>query len=256
LTGYTAELMFRRPYLVVLLVALAALGVAASGCDSGPTTCSVGEIEVQEIEVGDGVIATADSRVNISYSGALEDGRLVASQMEQTVNLSETSPPGFRQGVAGMRENGERRFTLPPNLGFGPGGGPVGIPACAVIIFTVTLHDVVPQGCANNAPTVTIEESAIGTGIEATATSRVTVNSTLSLVDGTVIESRTNAQLLLSDPSIIAGIRQGIPGMREGGRRRVLIPPNLAYGQAGLPSQGVPSCATLLYDVELITVVP
>jgi FKBP-type peptidyl-prolyl cis-trans isomerase len=238
------------------LLALAAGTSLAGGCDSAPSTCQTGQIQIVELEVGSGAIATDSSRVSLTYTGRLEDGREVANESELTVTLSETAPPGFRQGVAGMRENGRRRFTLPPNLGFGPDGGPVGIPACARLIFTVELHEVLPVGCSNNAPNVTIEDPVVGSGAEAVGTSRVTVNSTLSLLNGTIIETRSNAQFLLTDASVLAGIRQGIVGMRVGGQRRVFIPPNLGYGLAGLPTQGVPGCATLVYDVELIAVEP
>lgn len=235
------------------LIAFAAFAVA--GCDGGTETCAGGDIIVTELEVGTGFVADDSSRVSITYAGELEDGRQVANEGPVTVNLYETAPPGFRQGVAGMRENGRRRFRLPPSLGFGPDGGPAGIPACARLVFTVELHEVLAQGCNNTAPEVTIEDPVIGTGLEATSSSRVTVNSTLSLLDGTVIETRTDHTILLSDASVLEGIRLGIPGMREGGVRRVFIPPNFGFGAGGLPPT-IPPCAVLIYDVELITVLP
>ncbi len=247
--------MSRRTHLLTLLGAFA-LAAGAGGCDSAPATCPAGTIQIVDLAAGAGTAANDSSRVNITYTGRLEDGREVANETEVTVSLSETAPPGFRQGVAGMRENGRRRFTLPPNLGFGPDGGPVGIPSCARLIFTVELHEVLPPGCNNNAPNVTIEDAVVGSGTEAGGTSLVTVNSTLSLLDGTEIDSRSAAQFRLNDGSQITGIRQGIVGMRVGGRRRVFIPPNLGYGPAGLPAQGVPGCAMLVYDVELLDVQP
>ena len=240
---------------ILATLALSAGAFIATGCDSGPATCQSGQIQIVELEVGSGIVATDSSRVNLTYTGRLEDGREVANESDVTVSLDETAPPGFRQGVAGMRENGRRRFTLPPNLGFGPDGGPVGIPACARLIFTVELHEVLPPGCNNNAPNVTIEDPLVGSGAEAVGTSRVTVNSTLSLLDGTTIETQTGDQFLLTDGDILTGIRQGIVGMRVGGQRRVFIPPNLGYGVAGIPGQ-VPACATLVYDVELLAVEP
>jgi FKBP-type peptidyl-prolyl cis-trans isomerase FkpA len=119
----------------------------------------------------------------------------------------------------------------------------------------VEVHDVLAPGCSNAAPDVTIEDRVVGTGVEATATSRVTVNSTLSLIDGTIIETRTNHTFMVNDPSVLEGIRLGIPGMREGGTRRVFIPPNLGFGVGGLPPT-IPSCAVLIYDVELLAVLP
>lgn len=240
---------------ILAQMALVAVAAVAGGCDSAPSTCSAGVIQSVDFQIGVGVAANDSSRVRLTSTATLEDGRLVSSDVDQTVSLSETVPIGFRQGVAGMRANGRRRFTLPPNLGFGPDGIPGVVPSCARLIFTVELHEVLPVGCSNNAPTVTIEDPLVGTGAEAVGTSRVTVNSTLSLFDGTIVESRSGAQFLLTDGSVLAGIRQGIVGMRVGGQRRVFIPPNLGFGAAGIPGQ-VPACATLVYDVELLAVEP
>ena len=49
---------------------------------------------------------------------------------------------------------------------------------------------------------------------------------------------------------LIDGWRQGIPGMREGGRRILRIPPELAYGQSG--GQGIPPNEPLIFVVDLV----
>jgi FKBP-type peptidyl-prolyl cis-trans isomerase FkpA len=51
---------------------------------------------------------------------------------------------------------------------------------------------------------------------------------------------------------VIRGWDQGVVGMRVGGLRRLIIPPDLAYGSSG---QGtIPGNATLIFDVELLSV--
>lgn len=51
---------------------------------------------------------------------------------------------------------------------------------------------------------------------------------------------------------VIAGWDRGVAGMRVGGRRRLVIPAELAYGSSG--RGGIPPNATLVFDIELLTV--
>jgi FKBP-type peptidyl-prolyl cis-trans isomerase len=59
--------------------------------------------------------------------------------------------------------------------------------------------------------------------------------------------------LTLSDPTTLAFWRLGIPGMRVGGTRRLVVPPALGFGAAGNSSANVPANATLVVDVELVS---
>lgn len=98
----------------------------------------------------------------------------------------------------------------------------------------------------------------LGTGAEATLGRSVTMQYTGWLYDpgapenkGRVFDSGTFGPFVLGT-TVIAGWNQGIPGMRVGGRRRLVIPPSLGYGASG--SGPIPGNATLLFEVALINV--
>lgn len=102
----------------------------------------------------------------------------------------------------------------------------------------------------------------VGTGAEAVNNSTLSTNYTLWLYSasaaenkGTRIESSvggTPFSFVLGTSQVIAGMNQGVAGMRVGGLRRIVIPPSLGYGQnrSGI----IPPNATLLFEVELLDV--
>lgn len=104
---------------------------------------------------------------------------------------------------------------------------------------------------------LTITDTVIGTGAEAKAGNTVTMNYVGMLPDGTVFDaSAKHGQAFtfnLGAGQVIKGWDQGIVGMKEGGKRRLIIPAALAYGNQAVGGV-IPANATLIFDVELVKV--
>ena len=109
-----------------------------------------------------------------------------------------------------------------------------------------------PEGAA---PTTLITEDIIeGTGPAAVPTSTMTVHYTLlTWSQGEVVESSWDGGSPATFPlaNVIAGWQQGIPGMKVGGRRLLVIPPDLGYGAQGAGDAIGPN-ETLVFVVDVI----
>jgi FKBP-type peptidyl-prolyl cis-trans isomerase len=90
-----------------------------------------------------------------------------------------------------------------------------------------------------------------GTGAEAREGDSLTVSYTGYFTDGVVFDSGEYT-LVLGAGSVIQGWEQGLVGMKVGGMRHLVIPPDLAYGASG--SGSIPGDTTLAFEVELISI--
>ncbi len=104
---------------------------------------------------------------------------------------------------------------------------------------------------------VKIEELTPGKGETAVKGDEVWVIYTGKLTNGTVFDSNDKDSgapfpVEIGKGEVIAGWEQGLVGMKEGGKRRLTIPPGLAYGAQS--QEKIPANSTLVFDVEVLEV--
>lgn len=101
------------------------------------------------------------------------------------------------------------------------------------------------------------QDIQVGAGTEATAGDSATVHYEGFLRNGTKFDSSRDRnepyEFVVGVGEVITGFDQAVFGMREGGVRKVVMPPDLAYGESGAPPV-IPPNSTLVFDIELLSV--
>ena len=105
-----------------------------------------------------------------------------------------------------------------------------------------------------------VTDKIVGTGATAAAGDSVTVNYVGALTNGTVFDASANHPetangftFTLGAGQVIQGWDQGLIGMKVGGKRVLVIPASLAYGNQS-PAPSIPANSALLFEVELLKV--
>lgn len=129
--------------------------------------------------------------------------------------------------------------------------------ALIYLVWILTQAGRQTSATSNTASGLKITDEVVGTGPTAQLGQTVTVHYTGKLENGTQFDSSLDSgqplEFMIGTPDIIQGWNEGVIGMKVGGKRKLIIPPELGYGPAGRAPK-IPPNATLLFDIELLGV--
>jgi peptidylprolyl isomerase len=221
-------------------------------------TTTASGVMIEDLVVGDGPAVPEGAAVVAHYRGTLKDG---GTEFDSSHKRGEAAVfplqgviKGWQEGVPGMKRGGKRRLTIPAAAAYGsrtiPGPrGKALIPANSDLIFEIELVDFLQ-----------IEEVKVGTGkmvpLDFQNPATVTVHYRGTLKDG---GAQFDSSYDRDEPiefaldEVIPGWTFGVPGMRVGGKRRLVIPWAMAYGAQGSPPE-IPGRADLVFEIELLEV--
>jgi len=223
------------------------------------------------IEEGSGEKPQPGQLVKVAYTGVLADGTVFNSSANTgayifTVGAGDVIP-GWDEGVAMLNEGGSATLLVPPELGYGDIGA-AGVGPGQTLIFDIELMSIFEGAPASPAEVdeadFTETESGlkfydveVGDGPMPEENYMVTVHYTGWLDDGTKFDSSldrdTPLVFVLDQEQVIPGWEEGIRSMKVGGKRQLVVPAELGYGDEGA-NNVIPAGETLVFDIELLDI--
>ena len=175
---------------------------------------------------------------------------------------------GWDQGIVGMSVGGRRSLTIPPELAYGENGSGSGsIGPNETLVFVVDLIASVPANLEKPTEELTSESTtelktndiSEGSGATVQPGNVVYIHyvgvsaSTGEQFDSSWDRGRSEFIGYISGTgNVIQGLDEGLLGMQVGGRRTVVIPPDLAYGENGAGDGLIAPNETLIFTVDLL----
>ena len=224
------------------------------------------------LEEGSGLAPQSGDLVMVHYVGSLADGTVYDNSYERDEPLvfslgTGEVIPGWDEGMELLKPGGKAKLIIPPELAYGSKGSGQVIPADATLYLDVELISTEPGG-GFVAPAEVIEadyiktdsglkyyDFEIGRGDVPQPGQTVTVHYTGWFEDESMFDSSRLRDepftFSIGEGGVIAGWQEGVSSMRLGGKRQLIIPPELAYGKEGAGGGAIPPDTTLIFEIEL-----
>ena len=221
---------------------------------------------------GSGVKPKVGDKIVAHYTGTLLDGTKFDSSVDRGKPFEFPLGKGkvikgWDEGFALLQVGDKAIFTIPPELAYGERATGQ-IPANSTLIFEVELLNVIERIVPKPFNTEGREVKKTASGLQYIMVKegigdfpkegqQVFVHYTGYLEDGNIFDSSVERGQPLPFPlgkgRVIKGWDEGVALLKKGGKARLIIPPELGYGERGYPGL-IPQNATLTFDVELIEI--
>uniref|UniRef100_A0A8C1VTC4 peptidylprolyl isomerase n=1 Tax=Cyprinus carpio TaxID=7962 RepID=A0A8C1VTC4_CYPCA len=195
--------------------------------------------------------------VRFHFNGTLLDGTVFdssykRSQTQDSVVGEGWLIKGLDEGLLGMCVGEIRHFIIPPFLAFGEKGYGTEIPPHASLVYHILLEDLHNPKDDIIVEVMEAPEPCTRTSV---AGDYIRYHYNASFLNGITFDSsyqyNHTYNTYIGMGYVIAGIDKGLQGVCTGERRRIILPPHLAYGQQGA-GKDIPGSAVLVFDIHVI----
>jgi peptidylprolyl isomerase len=266
--------MTMKTIIFIFLISFLTLDIMAQSGTDFITTPS--GLKYKITSKGKGVQANPGDKVTLHYTGKLTNDTIFDTSYKRGQPFSFVLGrgqviKGWDEGVGYLHQGDKATFIIPPELGYGNQQAGK-IPPSSTLIFDVELVQVSPEVKVEPYDTkgkdtlksatglkYIVVSSGPANGVKAMPGCFVSVHYTGYFEDGKIFDSSVKRgeplKFELGSNQVIKGWDEGISLMKTGDKLRLLIPWQLAYGEQGRPP-AIPPKSNLIFDVELISVVP
>jgi FKBP-type peptidyl-prolyl cis-trans isomerase len=214
-----------------------------------------GGLVVKTLQKGSGPAAADGDVLAVMYKGTLSNGTVFDENSKRppfALRLGAGQViKGWDMGLKGAKAGSKLKLTIPPGLAYGERA--VGsIPANSTLTFEIEVLRVDPKNAEQKISFVDLKK---GSGQAATSSSKVSLRYKGTFLNGVVFDQSDTSpfEFQMGTGNVIKGFEQGILGMRVGGKRKVTIPYQLAYGEVGRPPR-IPQMTALVFELELVAI--